>query len=197
MSSNSRLRSLTTCITLEVPKCKYCVQPGDTLHYINRRYNLNSNWLQLWNANGIEVLLLVLLLPPPPLSTAPSSPSSPLPYLSSLSASSLLSHQVCSRSYTAALSARPLARMRARLLANILTDACASVCVDVCVREQEIMPHALSVTSTYNNPDEMHSGNSIINLGPTYQVCVAIEQHLPPPLAMPEDARSEERGYRV
>ena len=30
------------------------MQTGDTLHYINKRYNLNSNWLQLWNANGLE-----------------------------------------------------------------------------------------------------------------------------------------------
>jgi len=47
------LRAVETCVLIKVPKCKYCVQGGDTLHFINKRYRLNSNWLQLWNANGI------------------------------------------------------------------------------------------------------------------------------------------------
>mmetsp|Transcript_41825 Transcript_41825/g.35147 ORF Transcript_41825/g.35147 Transcript_41825/m.35147 type:complete len:382 (+) Transcript_41825:1-1146(+) len=85
---NAALRSSETCVVVEVPKCKYCVQTGDTLHYINKRYHLNSNWLQLWNANGIE----------------------------------------------------------------------------------EIVPHPLSVATTYNDPDAIHNGNSIINLGPIYEV---------------------------
>jgi len=46
------LRAAEACVHIKVPKCKYCVQGGDTLHYINKRYSLNSNWLQLWNANG-------------------------------------------------------------------------------------------------------------------------------------------------
>lgn len=87
-SDTSALRSVTSCIQVEVPKCKYCVQAGDTLHYINKRYNLNSNWLQLWNANGIE----------------------------------------------------------------------------------EIVPNPLSVATTFSDPDEIHNGNSIINLGPSYEM---------------------------
>lgn len=49
----SSLRTLDTCINVVVPKCKYCVQAGDTLHYINKKYYLNTNWLQLWNSNGM------------------------------------------------------------------------------------------------------------------------------------------------
>ena len=49
----SSLSSLTTCINVLVPKCKYCVQAGDTLHYINKKFLLNTNWLQLWNSNGM------------------------------------------------------------------------------------------------------------------------------------------------
>jgi len=47
------LESIRTCLRIYVPKCKYCVQEGDTLHSINKKYRLNSNWLQLWNSNGI------------------------------------------------------------------------------------------------------------------------------------------------
>jgi hypothetical protein len=47
------LTSLSTCINIFVPKCKYCVQAGDTLHYINKKFHLNTNWLQLWNSNGM------------------------------------------------------------------------------------------------------------------------------------------------
>ena len=49
----SSLKSLSTCINIYVPKCKYCVQAGDTLHYINKKFQLNTNWLQLWNSNGM------------------------------------------------------------------------------------------------------------------------------------------------
>ena len=52
-NASNALASLNTCITLFVPKCKYCVQAGDTLHYINKKFQLNTNWLQLWNANGM------------------------------------------------------------------------------------------------------------------------------------------------
>eukprot|EP00802_Teleaulax_amphioxeia_P009515 Tamp_09533.p1 GENE.Tamp_09533~~Tamp_09533.p1 ORF type:complete len:292 (+),score=32.55 Tamp_09533:1160-2035(+) len=50
------LRSTVTCFEILVPKCKYCVQRGDTLQYLNKRYQLNTNWLQLWNSNGIGEL---------------------------------------------------------------------------------------------------------------------------------------------
>jgi len=43
------------CITITVVRCKYCVQRGDTLHYINKYYHLDANWLRLWNANGNSV----------------------------------------------------------------------------------------------------------------------------------------------
>ena len=46
------LRSVTTCFNVHVPKCKYCVHGGDTLQFLNKRYQLNTNWLQLWNSNG-------------------------------------------------------------------------------------------------------------------------------------------------
>jgi len=36
---------------------------------------------------------------------------------------------------------------------------------------EEIVPHPLSVATTYNDPDAIHNGNSIINLGPIYEVC--------------------------
>jgi hypothetical protein len=49
----SSLRTRNTCFNIFVPKCKYCVQAGDTLHYINKKYFLNTNWLQLWNSNGM------------------------------------------------------------------------------------------------------------------------------------------------
>jgi hypothetical protein len=39
-----------------VPKCQYCIQEGDSLHFINKKFHLNSNWLQLYNANGIGEL---------------------------------------------------------------------------------------------------------------------------------------------
>lgn len=53
----SGLRSVTTCWRIHVPKCKYCVHGGDTLQFLNKRYQLNSNWLQLWNSNG-DVMIL-------------------------------------------------------------------------------------------------------------------------------------------
>lgn len=50
------LMETKTCVKVTVPKCKYCIHDGDTLHFINKKYRLNSNWLQLWNANGLGEL---------------------------------------------------------------------------------------------------------------------------------------------
>jgi len=47
------LRSVQRCVHITVPKCKYCVQGGDTLHSINKRFGLGTSWLQLWNSNGM------------------------------------------------------------------------------------------------------------------------------------------------
>jgi len=40
------------CMTITVERCKYCVQEGDTLYYVNKFYHLDTNWMWLWNANG-------------------------------------------------------------------------------------------------------------------------------------------------
>lgn len=87
-SDTALLTHIDSCFLLEVPKCKYCVHQGDTLQYLNKRYQLNTNWLQLWNSNGIE----------------------------------------------------------------------------------EIMPHPLSPTTVYTDPDFISNGFSIVNAGPTYTV---------------------------
>ncbi|EKX47115.1 hypothetical protein GUITHDRAFT_137723 [Guillardia theta CCMP2712] len=48
--------AIQRCIIVLVPKCKYCIQAGDSLHSINRRFDFSSNWLQLWNTNGMSEL---------------------------------------------------------------------------------------------------------------------------------------------
>jgi len=40
------------CINIEVRRCRYCINEGDTLMTLNKQYHLSSNWMQLWNANG-------------------------------------------------------------------------------------------------------------------------------------------------
>jgi LysM repeat protein len=47
------LATRTTCVNVAVPKCKYCVQAGDTLHHVNKKFHLGASWLQLWNSNGM------------------------------------------------------------------------------------------------------------------------------------------------
>lgn len=43
------------CVNIHVVRCKYCVGEGDTLHYINKFYHLDTNWMRIWNANGNQV----------------------------------------------------------------------------------------------------------------------------------------------
>lgn len=43
------------CVHLNVMRCRYCAQEGDTLAYITKYYHLNTNWLRLWNSNGKEM----------------------------------------------------------------------------------------------------------------------------------------------
>jgi len=40
------------CQTFTVPKCRYCVQDGDTLHYFSVNYGFGARWLNLWTANN-------------------------------------------------------------------------------------------------------------------------------------------------
>jgi spore germination protein YaaH len=42
------------CVTVVVARCKYCVNKGDTLMSVNKRFRLNTNWMQLWNLNGAD-----------------------------------------------------------------------------------------------------------------------------------------------
>jgi len=37
------------CVSIEVARCKYCTQPGDTM--LNIAVDYNTDWLQLWGAN--------------------------------------------------------------------------------------------------------------------------------------------------
>lgn len=60
------MASIRTCVDIYVPKCQYCVQEGDSLHFINKKYRLNSNWLQLWNSNGIGEIDGIPLSPATP-----------------------------------------------------------------------------------------------------------------------------------
>jgi hypothetical protein len=39
----------TRCVIVEVVRCKYCTQPGETL--LNIAVDYNTDWLQLWGAN--------------------------------------------------------------------------------------------------------------------------------------------------
>lgn len=39
----------TRCVKVEVVRCKYCTQPGETL--LNIAVDYNTDWLQLWGAN--------------------------------------------------------------------------------------------------------------------------------------------------
>jgi hypothetical protein len=39
-------------IHIHVVRCIYCVQEGDTLHYVAKHLHLDTNWLRLWNSNG-------------------------------------------------------------------------------------------------------------------------------------------------
>jgi len=43
------------CVHLNVLRCRYCAQEGDTLAYITKYYHLNTNWLRLWNSNGKQM----------------------------------------------------------------------------------------------------------------------------------------------
>ena len=50
----SVLQLPTSCVTLTVKRCVYCVNPGDTLQRIMQEIALDFNWLRLWAANGNE-----------------------------------------------------------------------------------------------------------------------------------------------
>jgi len=39
------------CATFCVPRCKYCVSEGDTLHDVANVYTMSTDWLRLWNSN--------------------------------------------------------------------------------------------------------------------------------------------------
>ena len=42
----------TTCLTVSVKRCVYCVNPRDTLQRVMQEVALDFNWLRLWAANG-------------------------------------------------------------------------------------------------------------------------------------------------
>jgi len=55
--------ALKSCITIEVARCKYCIQdsPGteryssfgiDSLLYVSKYFNLDTNWMRLWQLNS-------------------------------------------------------------------------------------------------------------------------------------------------
>ena len=50
----SVLQLPTSCVTVTVKRCVYCVNPGDTLQRIMQEIALDFNWLRLWAANGNE-----------------------------------------------------------------------------------------------------------------------------------------------
>jgi hypothetical protein len=48
----SVLQLPTSCVTVYVKRCVYCVNPGDTLQRIMQELAMDFNWLRLWAANG-------------------------------------------------------------------------------------------------------------------------------------------------
>ncbi|EKX35822.1 hypothetical protein GUITHDRAFT_146179 [Guillardia theta CCMP2712] len=46
---------LTSTLSLKIELCAYTVVPMDTLTTLTRRYQLSTNWLNLWNANPTRV----------------------------------------------------------------------------------------------------------------------------------------------
>jgi len=49
------LPPLTSTLSLKIELCAYTVVPMDTLTTLTRRYQLSTNWLNLWNANPTRV----------------------------------------------------------------------------------------------------------------------------------------------
>jgi len=44
----------TSCVTLRVKRCAYCIGEGDTLQSVTRKLAMDFNWMRLWLANGNE-----------------------------------------------------------------------------------------------------------------------------------------------